>query len=70
MSAYELVIKGGDVVIPYVGVQRADIGVKEGKIAAIEAEISADDSRVKVHVIPANEELVIAREVGRFLEAH
>jgi acetate kinase len=34
-----------------------------------EAEISADASRVKVHVIPANEELVIAREVARFLAA-
>lgn len=34
-----------------------------------EAEISADDSRVKIHVIPANEELVIAREVARFLDA-
>ena len=30
-----------------------------------EAEISAEDSRVKVFVIPANEELVLAREVFR-----
>lgn len=31
----------------------------------IEGEISAEDSRVKVYVIPANEELVLAREVQR-----
>ena len=33
-----------------------------------EAVISAPDSRVKVLVIPTNEELVVAREVKRFLE--
>ncbi len=42
MSTYDLVIKGGNIVVPYVGVQRADIGINDGKIAAIEAEISAD----------------------------
>jgi len=35
---------------------------------AKEAVISAPDSRVKVMVIPANEELVVAREVKRHLE--
>jgi acetate kinase len=35
---------------------------------AVEAEISAPGSRVKVLVIPTNEELVVAREVKRFLE--
>ena len=30
-----------------------------------EAELSADDSKVKIYVIPANEELVLAREVYR-----
>ena len=33
-----------------------------------EAEISAAGSRTKVYVIPTNEELVVAREVKRFLE--
>ncbi len=33
-----------------------------------EAEISAANSKVKVFVIPTNEELVVAREVKRFLE--
>lgn len=32
---------------------------------AVEAELQADHSRVKVYVIPANEELVLAREVYR-----
>lgn len=35
---------------------------------ATEAVISATDSKVKVMVIPTNEELVVAREVKRFLE--
>lgn len=35
---------------------------------ATEAVISAADSKVKVMVIPTNEELVVAREVKRFLE--
>ena len=36
--------------------------------ARIEAVISAPDSRVKIMVIPTNEELVVAREAKRFLE--
>jgi len=36
---------------------------------ATEAEISAAGSRIKIFVIPTNEELVIARETKRFLEA-
>jgi acetate kinase len=35
---------------------------------AVEALINAPNSRVKVLVIPANEELVVAREVKRLLE--
>jgi acetate kinase len=35
---------------------------------AKEAVISAPGSRIKVMVIPTNEELVVAREVKRFLE--
>jgi acetate kinase len=37
-------------------------------VQATEAIISAPSSRVKVMVIPANEELVVAREVKRFLK--
>ncbi len=40
------------------------------KTGAVEAVISRADSRVKVMVIPTNEELVVAREVKRFLETH
>jgi dihydropyrimidinase/allantoinase len=39
MQPYDLVIKGGHVVIPYVGVRRADIGVRGETIAAVGAEI-------------------------------
>jgi acetate kinase len=41
---------------------------KNQSTKAREAVISAPGSRVKVMVIPANEELVVAREVKRFLE--
>lgn len=41
---------------------------KNSSTRAQEATISATDSRVKVLVIPTNEELVVAREVKRFLE--
>ena len=38
------------------------------KAGAQECVISAPNSRVKVMIIPTNEELVVAREVKRFLE--
>ena len=38
------------------------------KVKAEETVISAPNSRVKVLVIPTNEELVVAREVKRFLQ--
>ena len=41
---------------------------KNKATGATEATISAPGSRVKVMVIPTNEELVVAREVKRFLE--
>jgi acetate kinase len=41
---------------------------KNTSVRAIEVEISAPDSRVKIFVIPTNEELVVARETKRFLE--
>jgi acetate kinase len=41
---------------------------KNNPTRAQEAVISADDSRVKVMVIPTNEELVVAREAKRLLE--
>jgi acetate kinase len=42
---------------------------KNAAARATEAVISAADSRVKILVIPANEELVVARETKRFLES-
>jgi acetate kinase len=41
---------------------------KNNSTRAIETEISAADSAVKIFVIPTNEELVVAREAKRFLE--
>ena len=45
MKEYDLVIKGGHVVIPYVGVQKVDIGVQAGKIATIDSNISTDGAK-------------------------
>jgi acetate kinase len=42
---------------------------KNSSCRATEAAISAADSAVKIFVIPTNEELVVAREAKRFLEA-
>lgn len=41
---------------------------KNAATSAREADISSSDSKVKILVIPTNEELVVAREVRRFLE--
>jgi acetate kinase len=41
---------------------------KNAQARAQEAVISAVDSRVKIMVIPTNEELVVARETRRLLE--
>ena len=41
---------------------------KNAALKAQEGVISTSDSRVQVMVIPTNEELVVAREVKRFLE--
>jgi len=43
---------------------------KNATVKAKEAVISSPESRVKVMVIPTNEELVVAREVRRFLQKH
>ena len=42
---------------------------KNAATRATEAVISADSSRVKVMVIPTNEELVVAREAKRLLDS-
>ncbi len=44
--------------------------VKNDALRGAEGEISAAGSRVKVFVIPANEELVVARETLRCIAAH
>jgi acetate kinase len=41
---------------------------KNNSTRATEAVVSATDSKVKIFVIPTNEELVVAREAKRFLE--
>jgi dihydroorotase (multifunctional complex type) len=44
MSGYDLLIKGGDVAIPNVGLKRADIGIMGEKIAAIAENIPTESS--------------------------
>jgi acetate kinase len=47
-----------------------DPAANEATVGGEEGVISAPASTIKVCVIPANEELVIAREVYRFLNAN
>jgi acetate kinase len=47
-----------------------DPAANEATIRGKEGIISAPESKIKVCVIPANEELVIAREVYRFKQSH
>lgn len=51
MPQYDLIIKQGDLVVPKLGVFRADIGVSNEKIAAIAKELPADSA---AKVIDAN----------------
>jgi len=44
MSAYDLLIKSGDVAIPHVGLRRADIGIMGERIAAIAENIPPEGS--------------------------
>jgi len=57
MNQYDLVVKGGHIVLPYVGVQKADIGIKNEKIAAIDESISSQTAQKVInatglHVFP------------------
>jgi acetate kinase len=49
--------------LEFLGVEIDD---EKNKIRGKEAEISKDGSKVKVFVIPTNEELVIARDTKEF----
>ena len=44
------------------------VDYEKNKVRNQEAEISADDSKVKILVIPTNEELMIARETAKLAE--
>lgn len=43
MARFDTVVTGGDLVIPHVGTVRADLGIRDGRIAAIEDQIPAAD---------------------------
>jgi dihydropyrimidinase/allantoinase len=44
MSTYDLLVKGGQVAIPYVGTRKLDIGISAGKIAAIGAVLPESEA--------------------------
>jgi len=45
MPDYDLVVKGGRVVVPYVVTRKSDVGVRGGKIAALAEDIPADKAK-------------------------
>ena len=44
------------------------IDAEKNNVKGVEAEISADNARVKVFVIPTDEELTIARDTKKIIE--
>ena len=57
MHELDMVIKNGNVVFPYAGVQKTDIGIKDGKISAIGVDIAANGAKkvldaTDLHVFP------------------
>ena len=50
--------------LEYMGVK---LDAEKNKTRGVEAEISADDSRVKVYVVPTNEELMIAKDTKELI---
>lgn len=41
MSRYDLVVKNGTLVTPYIGVMRAELGIRDGRIASVSDRIAA-----------------------------
>ena len=44
------------------------IDVEANNVRGVEKEISAPDSKVKVYLVPTNEELMIAKETARLVK--
>ncbi|MBO3743615.1 dihydroorotase [Actinoplanes flavus] len=44
MSRYELLVRGGTLVVPYLGTIRADLATRDGKVAAIADTIDVEDA--------------------------
>jgi acetate kinase len=56
------------VIDKYLGYLGISIDVEKNKIRGKETMISTTDSKVKVFVIPTNEELVISRDTSRIVK--
>lgn len=48
MSRFDLAIKNGILVIPYTGLVRADVGVKDGRIVALADDIAANEAETVI----------------------
>jgi dihydroorotase-like cyclic amidohydrolase len=48
MKSYDLIVKGGNVVFPFLGVKRADIGIVGEKIATIAEALSSDSAETVI----------------------
>lgn len=71
MARYDLVVKNGTLVLPYVGTVRADLAIRGGKIAAIgegfvgEEELDADGKLVFPGAVDAHFHLGIYRSLAQ-----
>jgi len=52
----------------YLGFMGVELDLEKNKVRAVEQEISKEDSKVKVWIVPTDEELMIARDTKRIVE--
>ncbi|MCC6890925.1 MAG: dihydroorotase family protein [Hyphomicrobiales bacterium] len=46
MTSFDLIVRGGHIVTPRVGLVRADLGVRSGKVAAVGADLAGDGAEI------------------------
>ena len=64
MARYDLVVLGGTLVLPYTGAVRADVGIRDGRVAALAEGLSAADAAEAIDARGRVTRLLTASEAG------